>query len=277
MTENRGDSLSLPAAFSLRDRVAVITGAGSGMGRACAIAFANAGATVYGLDLNGAAVEAAAADVGSGAGSIVAIGVDASDDLAIDGVLARIEREQGRIDVLFNHAGRACAPGLVLNNDDWLAATNLNLRVPVLLTSKALPLVRKSKAGSLIYTASIAGLVASPNSPLYSAVKHAIVGFTKATAAALGPEGIRANAICPGTMETPMLVDFFRATATVEDKSTATRADVTAGVDRFRQLVPMGRTGVPEEVTGLALFLASDASRYVTGTAIPVDGGYVAK
>lgn len=277
MSENRGDSLSLPAAFSLRERVAVITGAGSGMGRACAKAFAAAGAVVYGLDLNGSAVEAAAGELADAEGRIVAVGCDATDDAALDAVLARIDSEQGRIDILFNHAGRACAPGLALSNDDWLNATNLNLRVPVLLTSKALPLVRKSKAASLIYTASIAGLVASPNSPLYSAVKHAIVGFTKATAAALGPEGIRANAICPGTMETPMLVDFFRGTANLPDPAAATRADVAAGVDRFRQLVPLGRTGVPDEVTGLALFLASDASRYVTGTAIPVDGGYVAR
>jgi len=277
MTVHQGEGLSLPSAFSLRDRVAVITGAGSGMGRACARAFAEAGATVYGLDLNGGAVEAVAAEASSAEGRIHAVALDASDDAALDAVLARIGSEQGRIDVLFNHAGRACAPGLALTNDDWLAGTDLNLRVPILLTSKALPLVRKSKAGSLIYTASIAGLVASPNSPLYSAVKHAIVGFTKAVAAALGPEGIRANAICPGTMETPMLIDFFRATANVADPKAATRADVAGGVDRFKQLVPLGRTGVPEEVAGIALFLASEASRYVTGTAIPVDGGYVAR
>ncbi len=277
MTAHQGLGLSLPAAFSLRERIAVITGAGSGMGRACAKAFAEAGATVYGLDLNGEAVEAAAKEVSSSGGRIHVAALDAGDDAALDAVLARIDKEQGRIDVLFNHAGRACAPGLALTNDDWLAGTDLNLRVPILLTSKALPLVRKSKAGSLIYTASIAGLVASPNSPLYAAVKHAIVGFTKAVAAALGPEGIRANAICPGTMETPMLIDFFRGTSGLADPSAATRSDVAAGVDRFRQLVPLGRTGHPDEVTGLALFLASEASRYVTGTAIPVDGGYVAR
>ena len=277
MTAYTEKDLSLPAAFSLRERVAVITGAGSGMGRACAKAFAEAGATVYGLDLNGEAVEAVAAEVSSAEGSIRVVALDASNDAAVDATLGRIEREQGRIDVLFNHAGRACAPGVTLTNEDWLAGTDLNLRVPILLTSKALPLVRKSKAGSLIYTASIAGLVASPNSPLYSAVKHAIVGFTKAMAAALGPEGIRANAICPGTMETPMLIDFFRATASIADPGAATREDVAAGVDRFKQLVPLGRTGQPQEVAGIALFLASDASRYVTGTAIPVDGGYIAR
>lgn len=277
MTVHQREDLSLPTAFSLRDRVAVITGAGSGMGRACTRAFAEAGATVYGLDLNGEAVQALADELPPGKGTIRAVAVDATVDSDVDAVLARIGDEQGRIDVLFNHAGRACAPGLALTNDDWLNGTDLNLRVPILLTSKALPLVRKSKAGSLIYTASIAGLVASPNSPIYSAVKHAIVGFTKAVAAALGPEGIRANAICPGTMETPMLVDFFRGTANLADPNSATRADVAAGVDRFKQLVPLGRTGHPEEVAGVALFLASEASRYVTGTAIPVDGGYVAR
>lgn len=277
MNESAKGVASLPHAFSLEGRIAVITGAGSGMGRASAATFAAAGATVYALDLNSGGLDSLAAETSGGPGRIEAVTIDATDDKAMDALIERIDKEQGRIDVLFNHAGRACAPGLTLTNEDWLKATDLNLRVPILTTSKALPLIRKSKAGSLIYTASIAGLVASPHSPIYSAVKHAIVGFSKAVAASLGPEGIRSNAICPGTMETPMLVDFFRGTAQVADASKATREDVAAGVDRFKQLVPLGRTGQPQEVAELALFLASDASRYITGTAIPVDGGYVAK
>lgn len=277
MSEQSKGYIPLPEAFSLADRVSVITGAGSGMGKACALTFAAAGSTVYALDLNGDALNSVAAEANGMTGKIIPIAIDATDDAAIEALLERVDREQGRIDVLFNHAGRACTPGMDLSNKDWLVSTDLNLRVPILLTSKALPLLRKSDAASLIYTASIAGLVASPNSPIYSAVKHAIIGFTKSVAATLGPEGIRANAICPGTMETPMLVDFFRGTAQIADKSKATREDVDAGIERFKVQVPLQRTGKPDEVAELALFLASKASRYVTGTAIPVDGGYVAK
>lgn len=277
MSEQSKGYIPLPEAFSLADRVSVITGAGSGMGKACALTFASAGSTVYALDLNGDALNSVAAEANGMTGKIIPVAIDATDDAAIEALLERVDREQGRIDVLFNHAGRACTPGMDLSNKDWLVSTDLNLRVPILLTSKALPLLRKSDAASLIYTASIAGLVASPNSPIYSAVKHAIIGFTKSVAATLGPEGIRANAICPGTMETPMLVDFFRGTAQIADKSKATREDVDAGIERFKVQVPLQRTGKPDEVAELALFLASKASRYVTGTAIPVDGGYVAK
>lgn len=276
MSSSPGSELLSTTRFDLTGRIAVITGAGSGMGRACAAAFAAAGATVYALDLDGAAVKGLADEVnGATAGTIEAEQLDATDDDATTALLDRIDREHGRIDVLFNHAGRACAPGVEITQDDWAKASDLNLRVPILLTAKALPLVRRSKSPSLIYTASIAGLVASPNSPLYSALKGAIVTYTKSVAVALGPEGIRANAICPGTMETPMLVEFFRGTAA--DPSHATRDDVDAGVERFKQQVPLGRTGQPDDVAGLAVFLASDASRYITGTAIPVDGGYVAR
>ena len=277
MNEQSRGYIPLPDAFSLTNRVSLITGAGSGMGRACALTFAAAGSTVYALDLNSDALNSVVEEAAGMTGKIIPVAIDATDDTAIDALLDWISREQGRIDVLFNHAGRACTPGLNLTNKDWLGSTDLNLRVPVLLTSKALPLLRKSDAASLIYTASIAGLVASPNSPIYSAVKHAIIGFMKAVAASLGPEGIRANAICPGTMETPMLVDFFRGTAQIADKSKATREDVDVGIERFKVQVPLQRTGQPDEVAELALFLASRASRYVTGTAIPVDGGYVAK
>lgn len=270
--------------FDLTGRVALITGAGSGMGRACALTFAGAGAEVYALDIDAdaaAAVAAAAAAGASGSGSIEGVGVDVTDADAVGAVLKRVDAEHQRLDVLFNHAGRACAPGLELTEQDWLAGSDLNLKTPILLTSQALPLLRKSSSASIIFTASIAGIVASPNSPVYSAVKGGVIMFAKSIAAMLGPEGIRANAICPGTMETPMLVEFFSATpqalAAKRERGEITRDDVVDGVERFAQSVPLGRTGVPEEVAGLALYLASDASRYVTGTAIPVDGGYVAR
>jgi len=278
-----GQAVSLPerlARFSLEGRVAMITGAGSGMGRACALMFAAAGAHVLAADIDAAALEELEAE-NDGAGEIQPAPLDATDLDAVRAFLATVEADHGRLDVLFNHAGSACAPGLELTEEDWLKGTDLNLRVPVLLTAAALPLLRRSESASLIYTGSIAALVASPNSPLYSAMKGGIMMFAKSVAAGLGPEGIRANVICPGTMETPMLIDFFRGTpgglAAAESNGVVTRTDVDDGVGRFAEQVPLRRTGQPDEVAELALFLASDASRYVTGAAIPVDGGYVAR
>lgn len=265
------------AADCLQDRITIITGAASGMGRACTLTFAGAGAVVYALDIDGEALATLAEEAAGTRGKVVPVTMSATDDAQVETLFQRIEAEHGRIDVLFNHAGNACAPGIEITAEDWVAASTLNLRAPILMTARATPLLRKSSCGSVIFTASIAGLVASPNSPVYSAVKHGIVGYMKATAAFLGPHGVRANAICPGVMETPMLVDFFRVTTTVQDPAAATREDVEGGVGRFRQQVPLGRTGTAEDIAGLALFLASDASSYITGAAIPLDGGYVAK
>lgn len=266
---------NIAGGFNLDDKVTIVTGAGSGMGRASALTFAAAGATVYAVDIDETAVKDLADHAQNISGSIIPIAMDATNDHSMDELVSRVDADHGRLDVLFNHAGRACAPGPDITNDDWLTASDLNLRVPIIFTSKMLPLLRKSKAASLIYTASIAGLVASPNSPLYSAVKHAVVGYSRAMAATLGSEGIRANVICPGTMETPMLVDFFRRTAA--EPATATRESVDTGVGTFTQLVPLGRTGFAHEIAAAALFLASDNSSYITGTSIPVDGGYTCR
>lgn len=253
--------------LSLEGRVAVITGGASGMGRSSSELFAEAGAHVVVVDRDAAAAEALSAAITDSGGSAEAEILDLTD---LDGIKSSVDgigQRHGRIDVLFNHAGSVCAPGTDVSPADWEIAAAVNLRAPIFMTQAALPYLEKAERGaSLIYTASIAGLVASPNSPLYSALKGGVVQYAKSIAYSLGPKGIRANVICPGTTDTPMLPSFFS-----KDK-----AEAEAGMAKFLEKVPLRRIGQPHEVAQLALFLAGDASSYINGVAIPVDGGYVA-
>lgn len=252
---------------ALAGKTALITGAGSGMGRASALAFAAAGARVLVVDRDGEAARAVADEANrTAAASAAPVVLDVTDLAAIEETFRRLAGEVERIDVLFNHAGSVCAPGIDIDESDWDAAAALNLRAPVFITKAALPLLARGERGaSLIYTASIAGLVASPMSPLYAAMKGGVVQYARSVAFALGPEGIRANVICPGPTETPMLAKFFGGADSAPQ-----------ALEGFLQRVPLRRPGKPREVADLALFLASDASSYLSGVAIPIDGGYVA-
>ncbi len=251
---------------SLEGRVALITGGASGMGRSSCELFARHGAHVVVIDRDEEAANSLVEAIEAEGGKAEAAILDLTD---VDGIHATVEEigeKHGRIDVLFNHAGSVCAPGMGVTPDDWEIASAVNLRAPIFMTQAALPYLNKSESASVIFTASIAGLVASPNSPLYSALKGGVVQYAKSIAVGLGPGGIRANVICPGTTDTPMLPTFFS-----KDK-----AEADAGMAKFLEKVPLRRIGQPHEVANLALFLASDASAYVNGVAIPVDGGYVA-
>jgi NAD(P)-dependent dehydrogenase (short-subunit alcohol dehydrogenase family) len=252
----------------LQDRVAVITAAGSGMGREASLLFAAEGAHVVAIDLNADAVTGVADQIRAAGGSAEALVVDMTDLGQIEQAVRAIEAGPGRIDVLYNHAGAAGPRGFDFDADVWDFQVNLNLRSAVFMTKAALPLVRKDgRGGSMIYTSSISGMVASRNSPVYAALKAGVVGFMKCIAAIGGPDGIRANAILPGATETPMLAEFFAAPGETPDVLDERLAS-------FAQAIPLGRFCQPEEVAQLALFLASDRSSFLTGVAIPIDGGY---
>jgi NAD(P)-dependent dehydrogenase (short-subunit alcohol dehydrogenase family) len=258
----------------LEGKITLITGAGSGMGRASALKFAAAGAHVVIVDRDLGAAQAAADAVGLTGGSAEAYELDVSDLDATRRMVETVGEQHGRLDVLFNHVGAACPPGMAVTEADWERAIAVNLRAPVFITQHALPLLKSAPNGaSIIFTASIAGLVASPLSPVYSAAKGGVVQYARALSVALGGDGIRVNTICPGPTETSMLLDFFAPTV---GGAEVTRDAIAPGVDRFIERVPLGRVGQPGDVADLALFLASDASSYITGVAIPVDGGYVA-
>jgi NAD(P)-dependent dehydrogenase (short-subunit alcohol dehydrogenase family) len=254
----------------LADRVALITAGASGMGRAAALSFAAHGAHVVVVDIDEAAARATTETIRERGGSAEFERADLTSEDSIHATLAAVGSRHDRLDVLFNHAGAPAAGGLEFSAADWDRCMALNLRAPMVVTQAALPLLRNSDGASIIFTASVSGLVASPFSPLYAAAKGGVVLFMKSVAVALGPEGIRANAICPGPTDTPMLATFFGGTSQ-EDPV------VREKLDGYLATLPLRRVGQPSEVADVALFLASPMSSYLTGLAIPVDGGFIAR
>lgn len=259
-----------PGRRMLEDRVALITAGGSGMGRASALQFADHGAHVIVVDIDEQACRSAAEEIRSAGGAAEHAVADLTDEAAIHSTIADLAEHHDRLDVLFNHAGAPAAPGLDFSSADWDRCMALNLRAPMMMTQAALPLLEKSDGASIIFTSSVSGLVASPFSPLYSAAKGGVVLFMKSVAVGLGPKGIRANAICPGPTATPMLATFFGGTSDDDP-------EVKEKLDGYLSMLPLRRVGQPAEVADVALFLASEASSYLTGMAIPIDGGFVAK
>src|SRR6266571_2280953 len=236
-------------------KVAFITAAGQGMGRGAALAFAREGARVWGTDLN-----ARPLDEIEGKDGIRTRVLDVTDEAAI----ARLAKEVGDIDVLFNCAGIVqhgtildCAP------KDWDTSFGVNVKSMYLVTRAFLPAMLRKGGGSIINMASIASsLRGLPNRFAYGASKAAVIGLTKSIAADFVRQGIRCNAVCPGTVDTPSLQDRINA---LPDPVQA-RKDFIA-----RQ--PMGRLGTVDDISGLLIFLASDESLFATGNAYPIDGG----
>jgi NAD(P)-dependent dehydrogenase (short-subunit alcohol dehydrogenase family) len=257
-------------AGELEGRVAVITAAASGMGREASLLFAREGAHVVAIDIDAEAGAKLVSDIEQAGGVAESHTVDMTDVGQIVQVVQTIGSAHGHINVLYNHVGAPGPRGFEFDEQAWHRSVDLNLTAPVFLTKAAWPLLQKAPEGkSIIYTASISALIASRNSPVYAAVKAGVVGFMRCMAAIGGPEGIRANSIAPGGTETPMLSKFFGT----EDESEEV---IKERLVSFNQAIPLGRAAKPEEVAELALFLASDRSSYITGVAIPIDGGYVA-
>lgn len=244
--------------LSLSGKIALVTAAGQGIGRASAEAFARAGAQVYATDIN----ESALADVGK-AENITAIKLDVLDD----GDIASVLHQTGPLDVLFNCAGFVHA-GNILDcpEEDWDFAFALNAKAQYRLCKAVLPGMLEKGGGSIINMASVASSIKGvPNRFAYCASKAAVIGLTKSIAADFVTQGIRCNAICPGTVDSPSLHDRLRATG-----------DYEKAMQDFIARQPMGRVGDAEEVAALALYLASDMSGFTTGQTHTIDGGWTA-
>jgi NAD(P)-dependent dehydrogenase (short-subunit alcohol dehydrogenase family) len=253
----------------LEGRVALITAAGSGMGLASARRMASEGAHVVAVDIDEAKAQAAADAIKSEGGSAEPAHCDVGDERAVEALIDEVGRSHGVLHILFNHAGIPGASGLDMDVAEWQHTVDVNLKSAFFATRYALPLLRKAdRKGSIIFTSSVSGEVGSPFSPLYSMTKGGVILLMKSLAVRLGPEGIRSNAILPAMIETPMLSQFFGR------EEGADIEDLKSG---YMSAVPLGRPAAPEEVASVAAFLASDDASFVTGVALPVDGGFLAK
>jgi NAD(P)-dependent dehydrogenase (short-subunit alcohol dehydrogenase family) len=257
----------------LKDKIGIVTAAASGMGRAGALRFAKEGAAVGIVDVDETGVAAVVAEIEQAGGRAKGIVADLSNDDASRSIVQETARAFGGLDFVWNHVGHP-GPAAVEGIDmaDFDLAVTLNLRTVFVTTEAALPELRARGGGALLFTASSSGLTGSQFSPVYSAVKHGVVGLVRALAKRHGHENIRVNAICPGPIDTPMLRVFVAR----PDQQSTLGMDKEELVRSRAGQTPLGRPGRAEEVANAALFLLSDEASFVTGAAIPVDGGVTA-
>ena len=247
----------------LDGKVAVITGAASGIGRGTALCLAKEGAAVVAADLNSQGGEAVIGEIASTGGRAVFQHTDVSSEPAIKSVVERAGKEYGRLDIMFNNAGLVGAVGPIesISADDWDKTIAVLLRSVFLGIKYAVEPMRKAGGGSIISTSSIASFLPSPYGAAYAASKGAVISLTRAAALQLGRDRIRVNCICPGVIATPIwgLIPGMENPAVLEQ------------VLGNAQTIP--RVGKPEDIANMVLFLAGDESQWVTGQAMIVDGG----
>jgi len=256
----------------MHGKVALVTGGASGIGRATAIAFARAGAHVLIADVQpkqGDAVVIEVDDAGRATGGdAVFIRADVSKADDVRAMVARAAEAFGGLDYAFNNAGieGALAPTSDYPNDAWEHVLAVNLTGVFLCMKHEIPALRARGGGAIVNNASILGVVGFANAPAYTAAKHGVLGLTKVAALELATEKIRVNAVCPGFIETPMVMQ----------RGVHAGSDATA-YEQSAALHPMHRLGKAEEIASAVLWLCSDSASFVTGTHILIDGGYVAR
>lgn len=239
----------------------LITGAASGMGRAGAEMAAGEGAVVCVADNHVERTAETVATIRDAGGSAHELIVDLLDRKAALELADRARHLMGGLDAYWAHAGMPSPHGLEgVDFDQVERCLELNVNSVLASVSRAIPLLREGSGPSLLFTSSISGLAGSRNSPVYSVAKFGITGLAASLALTLGQDGIRVNALCPGITDTAMMPGFMDDTAR----------------EKYLVNIPLGRVAQPEEVAAAAIFLLSDEASYVTGIAMPVDGGYLA-
>jgi NAD(P)-dependent dehydrogenase (short-subunit alcohol dehydrogenase family) len=246
----------------LDGKVCVITGAGGGMGREAALLFCNEGARVCAADVDGDA----AAQTASDAGDAFAFTVDVADEANVRAMYEETKGRYGGIDVLYNNAGISPADDasiLETDSEAWQRVQDVNTKGVYLCCKHGIPQLLERGGGSVINVASFVALVGAATSQIsYTASKGAVLSLSRELAVQFARQGVRVNALCPGPVETPLLLRIF--------------GDDPAAYDRRRVHLPMGRLAKPREIVNAALFLASDESSYVNGATFVVDGGLTA-
>ena len=244
---------------SIEGKVALITGSGSGMGRATAFVFAEAGAKVVVSDVNEKQIDEVANEIISSKGTCLKQALDVTNQENINEAVSNTIKEFGQLDILVNNAGISIPTTIDDENfeESWDKTFDVLLKGQVNLIRAALPFIRKSYCGRIVNISSTEGMGATPRISPYTSAKHGVIGLTRSLAAELGAEGITVNCICPGPINTAM-------TAAIPDEDKQIYA---------RRRVPLKRYGEPEEVAHMTLSLCLPAASFVNGAVLPVDGG----
>ena len=251
--------------ITFENKVALVTGAASGLGLATAKKFAEAGARVVLADWNRKEVEAAAGELAAAGHTTLAVQCDVSDDGQVEAMVKQTVATFGRLDAAYNNAGvqNVLAETADSPRDDYDRVMGINLRGVWSCMKFELQQMRKQGSGAIVNCSSLGGLIGGNQRGTYHAAKHGVIGFTKSAALEYATRGIRVNDVCPGMIHTPM---FDKMIAEGQGEQLE---------EMLKTLVPMGRMGRPEEIADCVLWLCSDAASYVTGQSISVDGGYV--
>jgi NAD(P)-dependent dehydrogenase (short-subunit alcohol dehydrogenase family) len=248
----------------LKDKIAIITGASSGIGQASAFKFADEGATVVVADIKDEGGQDTVQKILDRGGKAIYQHCDVSVASQVKDLITTTAEAYGRIDILFNNAGMEFYTTIAETTEEqWDKTIDIDLKGTFLGMKFVLPFMKKQGYGTIVNMASVAGLAAWPGLGVYSAAKGGVVLLTKATAAEYGKFNIRVNCLCPGSIRTPLLDEqFFGA-----------MEDPAEGERQLLRHYPLNRLGSVEEVANAALFLASDSSSFITGQALAVDGG----
>jgi dihydroanticapsin dehydrogenase len=250
-------------------KVAIVTGGGQSIGRATCELFAAEGAAVVVAERNADTCEAVAAAIGSQGGKALAVVTDVADEASIERMVAAAVAQFGRIDILVNNAAVFVLRGIEASVEEWREILAVNVIGPALCAKHVVPHMRKAGGGAIVNLGSISSFIAQPGFLTYNATKGAIAQMTRCMAMDLAPDNIRVNAVCPGTVWSPIVEQLTRQRGL--DRQAAERHPEYGGSHMIQRMVE------PREIAQAILFLASDEASFITAENLMVDGGYVAK